>query len=175
MPHPKHTTHNKKRTQTTTTTTNNNNTRNRQVVESFAFDEKLPTPNPTGPIPPSIPLGPGITTLAKLNIRTDDDIVVLLTATVGWVADNTGSTVKFAIYRDPTDPNNPAATGTLIVSAFEDAGPGAFRISSFSWVDTTISSSGRHFYYLTAQVTDSTNPGATVIGPVVLTATEIDN
>lgn len=175
MPRLKHSTHSHTSSRSHNRThSHTNNSRNHEIVEGFAFNQSLPNPNPAGPIPPSISLGPNITTLASLNIRTDDDVVVLLNATVGWVADNTGSTVKFSIYRDPADPNNPAATGTLILSAFEDAGPGSFRISSFSWVDTTILTSGQHLYYLTAQVTDSTNPGGTVIGPIVLTATEFN-
>lgn len=158
----KHSTHNKHTSHST-----NHRTRNQQVVESFEFNEKLSV------IPPSIAIGATITPLLNLSIRADTDDVVLLTATIGWKADADGSTVKFSIYRDPTNINNPAADGALIVSAIESAGANGFRISSFSWVDNPTSSSRQHSYVLTAQVINNTG-SATVIGPLVLTATEIE-
>jgi len=149
MSRSKHTTH-------STTTTTNSITRNQQVFEEFVFDEARRV---------NIDLNrANQTNLADLRIRVDADDFVLLTATVGWKPTEEDVTVIFRILRDGAE-----IVSTKDSAEKEDPQIETFRTTSFSWVDKP--GSGRHCYVLTAQVITG---DATVVGPVVLTATEIE-
>lgn len=131
-------------------------TSDQQVFEQFVFDQAR-----TANINLSIV---NETNLANLKIRVDADDFVLLTATVGWKPTSEDVTVKFRIRRDED-----VIVSTKDSAEREDPQTQTFRTTSFSWVDKP--GSGRHCYILTAQVITGS---ATVIGPIVLTATEIE-
>jgi hypothetical protein len=154
----KHTHHNKQTTHTTHTTDNttNNITRNQEVFEEFVFDEVRVANITLSKVRE--------TNLADLKIRVDADDFVLLTATVGWKPNAEDVTVIFRIRRDGTE-----IVSTRDSAEQEDPQIQTFRTTSFSWVDKP--GSGKHHYVLTAQVITG---AATVVGPIVLTATEIE-
>ena len=145
---PKHTTNHSHNHHTT------NRNHNKQVFESFKVAEKLTQNTPLS--------STAQTTLASLNILTDSDDNVLLTATIGWLT-TTNSTVIFRILRDNIE----------IFQTQESVVASTNRTTSFSWVDANIQNLGDHLYSLTAQIKNA-GEVATVIGPVVLTAAEID-
>jgi len=154
---PKHTTnhsHNHHTTSNTSSTSTNNHNHNQQVFESFKVAEELTRNTPLS--------SAAQTTLASLNILTDSDDNVLLTATIGWVS-TTNVTIIFRILRDNIE----------IFQTQESVAASTNRTTSFSWVDTNILNLGDHLYSLTAQIKNA-GEAATVIGPVVLTAAEID-
>lgn len=141
-----------------------------QTFERFRFD--VLTPNTNGAI--SVPISTVVTsptTLATVNIRTDINDVVWLTATVGWIAATGVTNVRFKIFR-----GNPT-TGTLISSALAGGESGFERnyVTSFSHVDTNLPTIFTdQLYTLTAEVITA-GTTATAVGPVTFTASEIDS
>ena len=120
----------------------------------------------------TIPLNTTPTILASLSIHSDrDNDIVLLTATVGWLAVTNGTgldrvNVLFKFWRN-------AVGGTLIFSADDSSEADAAnrKVTSFEHVDIGFEA-GRVTYFLTAELPD---PGstATVIAPITFTATGI--
>lgn len=118
----------------------------------------------------TISLESAATDLASIKIHSDRDHVVLLTATVGYLAvtDGTGLSrvnVLFKIWRG----------STVVFSANDTAESNSDqkKVTSFTHVDTGFTASKHYKYVLTAELPD-TGSAATVIGPVTLTAIEIE-
>lgn len=117
-----------------------------------------------------ISLESAVTDLASTKIHSDRDHAVLLTATVGYqaVTDGTGLSrvnVLFKIWRG----------STMVFSANDTAESTSDqkRVTSFTHVDTGFTASRHYKYVLTAELPDI-GSAATIIGPVTLTATEIE-
>ena len=133
-------------------------------VADFAYD--VLSRNTTGGT--SISLTSAAQNLASLKIHTSSNRIVLLSATVGYLAvtDATGLShvnVLFKIWREDT------VIFSVLESSESTSNPN--KVISFMQVDADFDSSTTSKYILTAELPGA-GSAATVIGPITLTATQ---
>ncbi|SEM72480.1 hypothetical protein [Lihuaxuella thermophila] len=127
--------------------------------------------------PPGDPLPPPLT-IARVRLNMDDiSDRFFLTGTVGWQAIEGVPGVRFSIFRTRLDTGSEEEIFSIIDSAEADGGD-SFAATSFTFVDEQpIVSRGEQLIEYTLRVvllTPSTVTNAQVIGPIILTAAEME-